>query len=100
MLNEDRAMTKKTDIVEVAREVLRAAGYFVEKLWHVEDVHFLAEQLGLDRLDDDEARQVFDIASEQFDGEAGINWPQLERALQIFLMRRKALRAICAGAAA
>lgn len=85
----------KTEFVEAAKELLRAAGYFVDKLWHIDDVHFICDQLGLGMLDDEEARQVFDIASETFDGECGISWPQLERALQVFLQRRKSLRAIC-----
>jgi hypothetical protein len=91
---------KKNEFVEAARELLRSAGYFVEKLWHVDDVHFIAEQLGLDKLDDAEAQQVFEIASNLFDGETGICWPQLERALQIFLHQRKSLRAICERATA
>jgi hypothetical protein len=68
-------------IVDAAREVLKAFGYFIDNLWHVDDVHFICEQQQLPRITNEEAMQVFIIASQQFDGETGISWPQLEKAL-------------------
>jgi hypothetical protein len=79
-------------MIEVARDMLRMAGFYVDKLWHVDDVHFICEQLEVERLDDTEVRQVFEIASENFDGETGISWPQLERALQLYLRRKHTVR--------
>jgi hypothetical protein len=87
--------TRSIQLVEAARELLKTAGYFVDGLWHVDDVHFICEQLGLEKLDDNEARQVFAIAIEQFDGETGISWPQLEKAVQVYLQRKKLLITMC-----
>jgi len=83
--------TQTTRIIEASRELLKAAGYFVENLWHVEDVHFICEQQELPKVSDEEAMEVFAIANKQFDGETGISWPQLEAALRMFLQRKALL---------
>ena len=31
-------------IIEAARELLKTAGYFVDNLWHTDDVHFICEE--------------------------------------------------------
>lgn len=80
-----------TKVIETAREILRAQGFFVDNLWHVDDIHFICEQRGLDALRDEEAMEVFAIANEQFDGEIGLSWPQLEKALTSYLRRRLVL---------
>jgi hypothetical protein len=82
-------------IVEAAQELLRAHGYFVENMWHVEDVHFICEQINIPLLADEEAMQVFAIAGEEFDGETGISWPQLEKALYTFIHRKTVLKELC-----
>lgn len=86
---------QSTRIIEASRELLKACGYFVDKLWHVDDVHFICEQKDLPAISDDEALEVFVIASQQFDGETGISWPQLEKALQVFLQRKDILNSLC-----
>ena len=80
-----------TKLIEAARELLKMRGYFVDNLWHIEDIHFICEQNGLAHLTDEEAYQVFHIANEQFDGENGMSWPQLEKAVHIFIKRKAAL---------
>lgn len=80
-----------TRVIEAARELLKEYGYFMEGLWHVEDIHFICEQKNLRKLTKDEAMEVFTIAHDQFDGEHGISWPQLEQALDIFLERERVL---------
>lgn len=82
-------------MIEAARELLRNSGYFVENLWHVEDVHFICEQNDLPRITDTEAMDVFKIAHEQFDGENGLSWPQLEKALNTYLLRKALLEGLC-----
>lgn len=82
-------------IVEAARDVLKASGYFVDNLWHVQDVHFICEQFHLPELTDQEAMEVFRIANDQFDGEAGLSWPQLEKALFVYLKRKAVLKGMC-----
>jgi hypothetical protein len=77
-------------IIESARELLKAYGYFVDNLWHVDDIHFICEQKKLPTLTNNEAMEVFVIANEQFDGETGLCWPQLENAVNCYF-RRKAL---------
>ena len=84
-----------TKIIEAARELLKVFGYFVDNLWHVDDVHFICEQLGLKKLTDEEAMKVFIIANDHFDGETGISWPQLEAALHMYIKREEALKAPC-----
>jgi hypothetical protein len=87
--------TNSTKIVEAARELLKSYGYFVDNLWHVEDVHFICEQQNLPKVSDEEAMEVFMMANQQFDGETGISWPQLESALRMFLQREMLLKAPC-----
>lgn len=91
---------RTTQLVDAARELLKQAGYFMDNLWHVDDVHFICEQLNLEKLDDNEAKQVFAIALEHFDGETGLSWPQLEKAVQLYLQRKSVLLAMCKGKAA
>jgi hypothetical protein len=62
----------------------------VDNLWHVDDIHFICEQKNLPHLSNSQAMEVFIIANEQFEGETGLGWPQLEGALNCYL-RRKAL---------
>lgn len=81
-------MQKSEKIIEAARELLSSFGYYVANLWHIDDVHFICEQNQLPKLTDEEARDVFKIANEQFDGETGLSWPQLEKAVYTHLRRR------------
>lgn len=81
---------KCKEVLESSREILKMYGYFVDNLWHVDDIHFICEQKKLPKITNKEAMEVFVIANEQFDGETGISWPQLEKALTGYL-RRKAL---------
>ncbi len=78
-------------VIEATRELLKAFGYFVDNLWHVDDVHFICEQHALPRLSDEEAMEVFQIANRRFDGETGISWPQIEYAIRSFLQHKIAL---------
>ncbi len=82
-------------MIEAARELLRNSGYFVDSLWHIEDVHFICEQSDLPKITDEEAMAVFKIASEQFDGEHGLSWPELEKALNTYLLRKALLEGLC-----
>lgn len=87
--------TSQMKMIEAARELLRNSGYFVENLWHVEDVHFISEQHDLPKISDEEAMEVFKIAHQQFDGENGLSWPQLEKALNTYLLRKALLEGLC-----
>jgi|GEM_PF-3351154 len=78
-------------IMEAARGLLKAGGYFVDNLWHVDDVHFICEQLQLPSITQEAAMEVFVIANVQFDGETGISWPALEKALHVYLERQRVL---------
>ena len=89
-----------TKIIEATKELLKACGYFVDNLWHVDDLHFMCEQLELPPISDEEAMEVFIIANQQFDGETGISWPKLEVALKHFLHRREPLDIICESVSA
>ncbi len=84
--------TQSTRIISAARDVLKTYGYFVDNLWHADDINFLCEQNGYPKLGAEEAMAVFEIANEQFDGEYGISWPQLEKALQTWLQRQEMLK--------
>ena len=80
-------------IIDAIKEILRAYGYMMY-VWHVEDVHFICEQTGLEKLSDEEAMEVFDMVADQFDGEVGMSWPQLEKAVKTYL-RRKDTKKLC-----
>jgi hypothetical protein len=82
------------NIVDAAKTLLRSAGYCVDNLWHVDDVHFICEQQNLPRISNAEAMEVFSIAAGQFDGEMGISWPQLEKALRAHLQRMTILKRV------
>ena len=84
--------SKDNKVIEIAVELLKAHGYFVDNLWHVDDIHFICDQKNLPNITNNEAMEVFVIANEQFEGETGLGWPQLENALNCYL-RRKALLA-------
>ena len=86
--------TKSIKITEAARELLKSFGYFVDNMWHVDDVHFICEQRELPPITDNEAMEVFQIAHQQFDGEAGLSWPQLEKALMTYLHRKAMLHSM------
>jgi len=86
--------TQSERLVAAAREVLKLNGYFVDNLWHIKDIHLLCEQTGLNPLSIDEAMMVFELANQQFDGEHGINWPQLERALHTYMQFKDKLRSL------
>lgn len=81
-------------LFEAAREVLKSGGYFVDNLWHVDDVHFMCGQLSLPEVSNQEAMEVFRLANERFDGETGLSWPALEKALRTYVHRRDALKAL------
>ena len=82
-------------MVKAARELLKTLGFFVDNLWHVEDVYFICEQNNLPKLSHQDAMEVFQIAKDQFDGEAGLSWPQLEKALNTYLLRKALLNGLC-----
>jgi hypothetical protein len=86
----------ETKLIEAARELLEAYGYFVDNLWHVRDIQFICEQHNLLQITNEEALEVFQIANEQFEGDTGISWPKLEKALHTFL-KRKTLLTMCEG---
>jgi len=82
-------------MIEAARDLLRNSGYFMDNLWHVDDVRFICEQQDLPRPSDDEAMEVFKIANAQFDGESGMSWPQLEKAVHAFMLRKALIEGLC-----
>lgn len=86
-------------LVDAARQLLKLYGYYVDNLWHVDDVHFICEQNNWVRLTNQDAMEVFAIAGEQFDGEAGISWPRLEKALHTFLKRQETLEGVLSDTA-
>jgi len=78
-------------MMEVARDILKVQGYFIDNLWHVDDVHFLCEEKSLQAISDAEAMEVFALANQTFDGEFGLNWKQLENALDYYMKRKELL---------
>ncbi len=87
-----KIMSKKyVEIIDTSRELLKSFGYFVDNLWHVDDIHFICEQKKLPHLTDKQAMEVFMMANRQFDGENGLGWPQLENALNIYMQRKTLL---------
>lgn len=87
--------SNQTKMVEAARELLRDLGFFVDNLWHVDDIHFICEQQDLPKLTHEEAMEVFRIANAQFDGESGLSWPQIEKAVHAFVLRKALIDGLC-----
>jgi len=75
-------------IIEATKELLKYFGYFVDNLWHVDDIHFICKQKNLPPISDSEAMEVFAIARDHFDGEFGISWPALDRAVRVYVQRK------------
>ena len=75
-------------LVELSRDILKLQGYFVDNLWHIDDIHFLCEEKNYAILSDSEAMQVFQIAAQGFDGEFGFGWSQLEKALEKYMVQK------------
>lgn len=84
-------MKQNDPMIDAAINVLRTAGYYTEKLWHADDVRFICEQLELPQLQRHEVETIFEIVGNLFDGETGISWPQLERAVHVFFQKKQAL---------
>jgi hypothetical protein len=61
----------------------------------VQDIHFICQQNDFPKITDEEAMEIFKIAHEQFDGEHGISWPQLEKALNTYMLRKALLEGLC-----
>ena len=78
-------------LIDIAKDVLKQFGYFVDNLWHVDDIHFICEQNELPKISDAEAMEVFAIAKERFDGEVGISWPQLDQAVRAYIQKKTIL---------
>ncbi len=90
MKGDDWVMERNAaDVVDAAKKLLKSYGYCVSHLWHVSDVHCLCEQNNLPPISDADAMDVLMLTSKQFDGETGISWPQLERALRLFMRHRE-----------
>jgi len=78
-----------TKIITTAMGLLRQFGYFVDQLWHVNDVHLICEQKNLPKISDAEAMEVFAIMGDNFDGDSGISWSALDKALHTYIERKK-----------
>ena len=74
--------------IQSSLDVLGEYGYFTQCLWHVDDIHLLCEQRGWPKLSHDEARAVFSIFAELYDGDQGMTWSKLEQAVQVYLAQQ------------
>lgn len=76
------------NLVDASLEVLSDYGYFTQCLWHVDDIHLLCEQRGWPKLEHEEARAIFAIFAELYEGEQGMTWAKLEQATQVYLAQQ------------
>lgn len=88
---DDQTMTK---LIHSSLELLNQYGYFTQCMWHVNDIHLLCEQKHWPALTHMEARSVFDIFAELFEGDQGLTWSKLEQATQVFLAQQGKIKGI------
>ncbi len=74
---------------DMARAFLKSQGYFVDILWHRNDIHTLCEQEGWPPLSERECDEVFKRCAADFDGENGLTWPMLIKAITAVTDRRQ-----------
>lgn len=67
--------------------ILKDYGYFTQCMWHVSDIHLLCEQRRWPSLSHAEAKEVFDIFVELYEGDQGLTWAKLEQATQVYLVK-------------
>lgn len=67
--------------IESAKEVLKAAGFYTHRIFHITDVIAKAKQLGHE-LSEEQAHEVFDNISCSFMSENGISWDVIEEAIE------------------
>lgn len=84
-LLDDRMVER---LIESSIDILNDAGYFTQCLWHVNDIHLLCEQRGWPVLTHQEARSVFAIFAELYEGDQGLTWAKLEQATQVYLAQQ------------
>ena len=75
-------------LVQSSTDVMNEYGYFTQCLWHVDDIHLLCQQRHWPKLSHDEARAVFSIFAELYDGDQGLTWSKLEQATQVYLAQQ------------
>jgi len=76
-------------IIEIITELLHSFGYFIGKLWHVEDIHSLCEREGWAKISDAEAMEVFVLTQERCHAAtSGISRAQLEKTLRMYVESR------------
>lgn len=84
-LLDDQTVQK---LIASSVDVMTDAGYFTQCMWHVDDVHLLCEQRGWPALSHQEAKAVFAIFSELYEGDQGLTWAKLEQATQVYLAQQ------------
>lgn len=74
---------------ESSRAYLRNKGYFVQNLWHIDDVKEICKQNYLPILTDKQAIEFFDYVGDDFNAEVGVSWETLYVYLEQFVERNK-----------
>lgn len=75
-------------LITTSLDILKDYGYFTQCLWHVEDIHLLCEQRCWPKLNHEEAKAVFAIFAELYDGDQGMTWTKLEQATEVYLAQQ------------
>ncbi len=74
---------------QIALDFLRERGYFVDILWHANDIKTLCEDHGWLMPDTEECQRIFGLFREEYDGENGLSWPRLETIVRRYMLTRK-----------
>ena len=71
--------------IEKAKEVLRDAGYFIENLWHKNDIDDICIQNDISELSHKEIKEFWEYYNKNFNAEIGMNLESLEVSLIEFI---------------
>lgn len=91
-MDTDNFQRSRLHCIKIARDLLKAEGYFVDILWHTDDIRTICEQRGWPILSKAECMEIFYQLRRHFDGEHGLSWPQLENIVWRYLTRRGLIR--------
>ena len=82
---DDKTVKK---LIQASLDILKDCGYFTHCLWHVEDIHLLCEQRNWPTLTHEEAKAIFAIFAELYEGDQGMTWSKLEQAVEVYLAQQ------------
>ncbi|WP_317897144.1 hypothetical protein [Aurantibacillus circumpalustris] len=71
--------------IEESKQILRAAGYFVDSLWALEDIITRAEEQERPKISKKQAKEIMLMMARSHDANVGVNWEFIDCITEIYL---------------